>query len=104
MFFHTGIDKMLDNLLDVSTVINYLGQKQLGWLLQIFQTQEEWEKYTPSEQFPIYQTGELRGTCDRNKLLSKLENLPTANILQDMQTKRSFHVIGIGQIESFLLI
>jgi len=31
-------------------------------------------------------------THSKNKLLSKLENLPTQNILQDMRSKRSFHI------------
>jgi len=53
-------------------------------------TQEEWEG--SDRRFPRYHTGELMATCSKNKLLSKLENLPTQNILQDMRSKRSFHI------------
>jgi len=52
-------------------------------------TQEEWEG--SNKQFPRYHTGELIATHSKNKLLSKLENLPTENILLDMQSKKSFH-------------
>jgi len=52
--------------------------------------QEEWEGSV--RQFPRYYTGELRATCSKNKLLSKLENFPTENILQDIQSKKSFHI------------
>jgi len=53
-------------------------------------TQEKWEG--SNKQFPRYHTGELIVTHSKNKLLSKLENLPTENILQDMRTKKSFHI------------
>jgi len=55
-------------------------------------TQEEWEKIVPSYQYPRYHTGELIATRDKNILLSKLDNLLKQNILQDMRSKRSFHV------------
>jgi len=52
--------------------------------------QEEWNK--EERQFPRYHTGELKTTRIENRLLSKLENFPTENILQDMRSKRSFHI------------
>jgi len=55
-------------------------------------TQEEWEGTVISYPYPKYHTGELIATCDKNKLLSKIDNLPIQNILQDVQSKRSFHV------------
>jgi len=53
-------------------------------------TQEKWE--WGEERFPRYKTGELKSTKYRNKLLSKINNLLTQNILRDMRSKRSFHV------------
>jgi len=53
-------------------------------------TQEEWER--GNKQFLRYKTGELKSTKARNKLLSKIDKLLVQNILQDMWSKRSFHV------------
>jgi len=53
-------------------------------------TQEKWEQ--SDERFPRYHTSELKATRVENRLLSKLENLPIGNILQDMRSKRSFHI------------
>jgi len=52
--------------------------------------QEEWKE--SDRQFPRYHTGKLMVTWVKNRLLSKLEKLPTKNILQDMWSKRSFHI------------
>jgi len=53
-------------------------------------TQEVWEG--DDERFLRYKTSELKSTKEKNKLLSKIDKLPTQNILQDMWSKRSFHV------------
>jgi len=53
-------------------------------------TQEKWER--SNERFPRYKTGELKTTKIRRKLLSKTNNLPVQNILQDMMSKKLFHV------------
>jgi hypothetical protein len=53
-------------------------------------SQEVWEG--GNERFLRYKTGELKSTKEKNKLLSKINKLPVQNILQDMRSKRSFHV------------
>jgi len=53
-------------------------------------SQEDWEE--GDERFPRYKTGELKSTRERNKLLSKIDKLPIQNILEDMRSKKSFHV------------
>jgi len=55
-------------------------------------TPEEWETIVLSYQYPRYHTSELIATHDKNILLSKLDNLLIQNILQDMQSKKSFLV------------
>jgi len=55
-------------------------------------TPEEWETTVLSYLYPRYHTSELIATRDKNKLLSKLDNLLVENILQDMWSKKSFHV------------
>jgi len=53
-------------------------------------TDEEWAK--SHKRFPRYHTGELKATRVQNLLLSKLDNFPMKRILQDMQSKKSFHI------------
>jgi len=53
-------------------------------------TQDKW--YGLPRRFQRYHTSELKATQVENQLLSKLENLLVQNILQDMRSKRSFHI------------
>jgi len=53
-------------------------------------TDEAWAR--AGKRFPRYHTGELKATRIQNQLLSKLDNFPMKRILQDMQSKKSFHI------------
>jgi len=52
-------------------------------------TQEKWEEYSKLSipKISYWQINRLLAG-----MLSKLDKLPTKNILQDMQTKKSFHI------------